>query len=158
MPGVAVVLDYLAESPERGGLLGGDNIMMAKLESQSDLALLIGRLFYSSLFLLYGYFKVTAYSGTATYMAAKGLPAPSLFALLAVVFELGGGILMLVGYQTRWVALALAVYTLVAGLIAHTHFADANQLTHFMKNMAIVGGSLAFFASGAGAYSLDGRK
>ncbi len=132
--------------------------MMAKLESQSDLALLIGRLFYSSLFLLYGYFKVIAFSGTATYMAAKGLPAPSLFAVLAIVFELGGGILMLVGYQTRLVALALAIYTLVAALIAHTNFADANQLTHFMKNMAIVGGSLAFFVSGAGAYSLDRRK
>jgi putative oxidoreductase len=132
--------------------------MMAKLESQSDLALLIGRLFYSSLFVLFGYFKVTAYSGTVTYMAAKGLPAPSLFAVLAIVFELGGGFLMLVGYQTRLVALALAVYTLAAALIAHTNFADTNQLIHFMKNMAIVGGSLAFFVSGAGAYSLDRRK
>jgi putative oxidoreductase len=132
--------------------------MMAKLESQSDLALLVGRLFYSSLFVLFGYFKLMAYSGTVTYMAAKGLPAPSLFAVLAVVFELGGGILMLVGYQTRLVALALALYTLVAALIAHTNFADTNQLIHFMKNMAIVGGSLAFFASGAGAYSLDRGK
>jgi putative oxidoreductase len=132
--------------------------MMAKLESQSDLALLIGRLFYSSLFVLFGYFKLMAYSGTVTYMAAKGLPAPSLFAVLAVVFELGGGILMLVGYQTRLVALALALYTLVAALIAHTNFADTNQLIHFMKNMAIVGGSLAFFATGAGAYSLDRGK
>jgi putative oxidoreductase len=158
LPGVAAVVDYEAESPERGGRDGGGNIMMEKLEGQSDLALLIGRLFYSSLFLLYGYFKVIAYSGTATYMAAKGLPAPSLFALLAIVFELGGGLLMLVGYQTRPVALALAVYTLVAAFIAHTNFADANQLTHFMKNMAIVGGSLAFFVSGAGAYSLDRRK
>jgi putative oxidoreductase len=132
--------------------------MMAKLESQSDLALLVGRLFYSSLFVLFGYFKLMAYSGTVTYMAAKGLPAPSLFAVLAVVFELGGGILMLVGYQTRLVALALALYTLVAALIAHTNFADTNQLIHFMKNMAIVGGSLAFFATGAGAYSLDRGK
>jgi putative oxidoreductase len=146
------------EPPERGGRQWGGNIMMAKLESQSDLALLIGRLFYSSLFVLFGYFKVTAYSGTVTYMAAKGLPAPSLFAVLAIVFELGGGILMLVGYQTRLVALALAVYTLVAALIAHTNFADTNQLIHFMKNMAIVGGSLAFFVSGAGAYSLDRGK
>jgi putative oxidoreductase len=65
---------------------------------------------------------------------------------------------MLVGYQTRCVALALAIYTLIAALIAHSHWADANQLTHFFKNMAIIGGSLAFVASGAGAYSLDGRR
>src|SRR5580693_4811680 len=128
---------------------------MQKLEGYDDLALLIGRVFYSSLFWLYGYFKLTGYAGTVGYMTKQGLPVPSLFAVLAIVFELGGGILMLVGYQTRLVALALAIYTLVAALIAHTNFADANQLTHFMKNMAIVGGSLAFFVSGAGAYSLD---
>jgi putative oxidoreductase len=131
---------------------------MQKFEGQSDIALLVGRLFYSSLFWLYGYFKLTGYAGTVGYMEKQGLPAPALFAVLAIIFELGGGVLMLIGYQTRLVALALAVYVLIAGLIAHTHFADPSQLTHFMKNMAIVGGSLAFFVSGAGAYSLDGRK
>jgi putative oxidoreductase len=132
--------------------------MLTKLESYNDLTLLVARLFYSSLFILYGYFKLTAFAGTATYMAGRGLVPGELFAVLAVVFELGGGLLMLVGYQTRCVALALAIYTLIAGLIAHTHWADANQLTHFFKNMAIIGGSLAFVASGAGAYSLDRRK
>jgi putative oxidoreductase len=132
--------------------------MLPKLESYNDVTLLVARLFYSSLFILYGYFKLTAYAGTATYMAGKGLVPGDLFAVLAIVFELGGGLLMLVGYQTRCVALALAIYTLIAGLIAHTHWADANQLTHFFKNMAIIGGSLAFVASGAGAYSLDRRR
>jgi putative oxidoreductase len=132
--------------------------VLKKLESQNDVMLLIARVFYSSLFILYGYFKLTGYGGTVTYMAGKGLVPGDLFAVLAVVFELGGGLLMLVGYQTRWVALALAVYVLIASLIAHTHWADANQLSHFFKNMAIIGGSLAFFVSGAGAYSLDGRK
>jgi putative oxidoreductase len=132
--------------------------MLPKLESYNDVTLLVARLFYSSLFILYGYFKLTSYAGTATYMAGKGLVPGDLFAILAIVFELGGGLLMLVGYQTRCVALALAIYTLIAGLIAHTHWADANQLTHFFKNMAIIGGSLAFVASGAGAYSLDRRR
>jgi putative oxidoreductase len=132
--------------------------MLPKLESYNDVTLLVARLFYSSLFILYGYFKLTAYAGTATYMAGKGLVPGDLFAVLAIVFELGGGLLMLVGYQTRCVALALAIYTLIAALIAHTHWADANQLTHFFKNMAIIGGSLAFVASGAGAYSLDRRR
>jgi putative oxidoreductase len=131
---------------------------MQKLEGYDALALLIGRLFYSSLFCLYGYFKLTGYAGTVGYMTKQGLPVPALFAVLSIIFEFGGGILMLVGYQTRLVALALAVYVAVAALIAHTHWADANQMTHFFKNMGIVGGSLAFFVAGAGAYSLDRRK
>ena len=128
------------------------------IEKHADHAALVGRLFYSSLFVLYGYFKLTGYAGTTAYMAKQGLPAPALCAALAVVFELGGGLLMLVGYQTRLVALGLAIYVLVAALIAHAHFGDGNQMSHFFKNMAIVGGSLAFVAFGAGAYSLDGRR
>ncbi len=130
---------------------------MINLEKHADLAALIGRLFYSSLFILYGYFKLVGFSGTVSYMAGQGLPLATLFAILAVVIELGGGLLILVGFQTRLVALGLAIYTLVAALIAHTHFGDPAQLVHFMKNMAIVGGSLAFVACGAGAYSLDRR-
>jgi putative oxidoreductase len=132
--------------------------MLSKLGNHNDATLLVARVFYSSLFILFGYFKLTAYAGTATYMAGRGLVPGSLFAIMAIVFELGGGLLMLVGYQTRCVALALAIYTLIAGLIAHTHWADTNQLIHFFKNMSIVGGSLAFVASGAGAYSLDRRR
>ncbi len=132
--------------------------MLPKLESYNDVTLLVARLFYSSLFVLFGYFKLTGYAATVSSMAGRGLVPADLFAVIAIVFELGGGLLMLVGYQTRCVALALAIYTLIAALIAHTHWADANQLTHFFKNMAIVGGSLAFVASGAGAYSVDRRR
>ncbi|HEX5507453.1 MAG TPA: DoxX family protein [Pseudolabrys sp.] len=127
-----------------------------QLENQNDTVALISRLFMSSLFILYGYFKLTGYAGTMAYMAKLGLP--SFFAALAVIIELGGGILILLGYQTRLVSYGLAVYVIVASLIAHRHFADPNQLSHFMKNMAIVGGFLAIAASGAGALSLDGRK
>jgi putative oxidoreductase len=98
------------------------------------------------------------FAGTVGYMNSLGLPAPQLFAVLAIIIEVGGGLLMLFGYQTRFVALGRGIYVLVAGLIAHMHFGDGDQLTHFMKNMSIVGGSLAFVACGAGAYSLDGRK
>ena len=111
---------------------------MINLEKHSDHVVLVGRLFYSSLFILYGYFKLTGFAGTAAYMGKQGLPAPSLFAVFAVVIELAGGLLMLAGYKTRLVALGLAIYVLAAGLIAHTHFVDGNQLSHFMKNMAIV--------------------
>lgn len=56
------------------------------------------------------------------------------------------------------VALGCAIYVLIAALIAHRNFGDGNQLSHFMKNMAIVGGFLAIMALGPGAYSVDGRK
>ncbi len=83
---------------------------------------------------------------------------PSVFAVIAIVLELGGGLLILLGYHTRCVALICAIYVLIAALIAHRNFADGNQMSHFFKNMAIVGGFLALMVSGAGRYSLDGRK
>ena len=128
-----------------------------KLDTYSNEAALAGRVLFSALFVIYGYFKITAFAGTTAYMGRQGLPAPALFAVLSVIFELGGGLLMLVGYQTRLVGLALAVYVLVAICIAHTNWADANQLAMFWKGVSIMGGGLAFLALGGGRYSVDGR-
>lgn len=129
-----------------------------QLERQNDNLTLVARLFMASLFVVYGYLKLTGYAGTTAYMARQGLPAPALFAALAVVIELGGGLLILLGYQTRLAALGCAIYVLIAALIAHRNFGDGNQMSHFFKNMAIVGGFIALVASGGGRYSLDGRK
>jgi putative oxidoreductase len=131
---------------------------MINLDKHSDQAALIGRLFYSSMFLLFGYGKLTAFAGTVGYMGSLGLPAPSLATVLAIIVEIGGGLLMLVGYQTRPVALALGLYVLATAFIGHFQLSDMNNFQHFWKNMAIVGGSLAFVAFGAGAYSLDAKK
>src|SRR5262252_2616339 len=109
------------------------------------------------MFLLFGYGKLTGYAGTVAYMGSLGLPVPSLFSLLAIIIEIGGGLLILVGYQTRLVSLGLAIYVLVAAFIGHSQLGDPNQFQHFMKNMAIVGGLLAFVAFGGGAYSLNVR-
>lgn len=130
---------------------------MMKLEKHSDLVALLARLFLASLFVLYGYKKLMGFAGTEGYMAKFDIlsSAPAVFAAIAVIVELGGGLLILVGYQTRCVALACAIYVLIASLIAHTNFADGNQLSHFMKNMAIIGGFLALMASGPGSCSLD---
>ena len=130
---------------------------MTNIEKYSDQAALVGRILYSLMFLLFGYGKIIGYSGSAGYMSSLGLPAPSLVVLLAIIIEVGGGLLMLVGYQTRLVALGLAIYVLVSALIAHSQLGDLNNFNHFMKNVAIAGGSLAFFAFGAGAYSLDAK-
>jgi putative oxidoreductase len=130
---------------------------MTNLGKFSDQTVFIGRLFFSSMFLLFAYGKLTGYAGTVSYMTSLGVPAPSFFTLLAIIIELGGGLLMLVGYQTRVVALGLAIcadFSLYRALPT----CDFNQYQHFMKNMAIVGGALAFVAFGGGAYSLDASK
>jgi putative oxidoreductase len=131
---------------------------MTNLEKYSDQTVFIGRLFFSSMFLLFAYGKLTGYAGTVSYISSLGVPAPSLFTLLAIIIELGGGLLMLVGYHTRLVALGLAIYVLISAFIGHFQLGDFNQYQHFMKNMAIVGGALAFVAFGGGAYSLDASK
>jgi putative oxidoreductase len=129
-----------------------------KLDTYSNELAAAGRALFSLLFIIYGYFKITAFAGTTAYMGRQGLPAPALFAALAVIFELGGGLLILIGYQTRLVALALAVYVLVAICIAHTNWADGNQLAQFWKGVSIIGGALALAAFGGGRYSVDGRR
>src|SRR5262249_61161388 len=116
---------------------------MTDLEKHSDHAAFVGRILYALMFLIFGYGKVTAYGGTVGYMASLGLPAPSLFTFLAILIEICGGLLILVGYQTRPVALALGIYTLVTAFIGHFHLGDPNQFLHFMKNIALTGGLLA---------------
>ena len=131
---------------------------MIDLQKHGDAAALLGRLFFSSMFLLFGYGKVTGYAGTVGYMGSLGLPAPALFTVLAIIIEIGAGLLVLAGFKTRLVSLGLAIYVLVSAFIGHSQFVDLNQFQHFMKNMAIVGGALAFVAFGSGAYSLDARS
>jgi putative oxidoreductase len=131
---------------------------MLKLDTHSNETALIGRVLYAAMFVLYGYFKITAFAGTTAYMARQGLPAPALFAALAVLFELVFGLLLLVGYQTRLMGLALGIYCIVAALIAHTHWGDANQMAHFWKDMSIAGGGFALAAIGGGLYSIDAKR
>jgi len=89
---------------------------------------------------------------------ALGLPFPDLAYLGALAVELGLASLLLIGYRTRPVALAMAAFTLVTALVFHHNFADQNQLIHFLKNVAIAGGLLQVAAFGAGALSVDGRR
>lgn len=130
---------------------------MPDLEKHSAYAAFVGRVLFASLFLIFGYRMLTAYPGALRYMGSLGVPAPSLFVLIAIIVEIGGGLLLVVGYQTRAVALLLGVYTLVAAFVGHSQFSDPNQFQHFMKNIALVGGSLAFVACGGGACSFDAR-
>ena len=118
----------------------------------------VGRFLLAAIFLISGFGKLMNPAGTIGYISAVGLPLPDVAYALAVVVELGGGLLLVAGYQTRIVALALAAFTIVAAVAFHSHFADQNQLIHFLKNIAIVGGLLQVVAFGAGRLSVDARR
>jgi putative oxidoreductase len=129
-----------------------------KLSAFSDIALLVGRILIAVLLLMAAYGKLKGLGGTTGYFTRLGVPAPSIAAPLVALFELATGVLVLVGFKTRLVALAIAVFVVVAALLAHMNFADTNQLNHFTKNLAIAGGCLALFVSGAGAFSVDAKR
>ena len=123
---------------------------------------LIGRLLLALLFLPAGIGKVTGFAGTVGYIASAGLPLPALGAIIALVVEIAGGLALIAGFGTRFAALVLAVFTLVASFFFHAYWAvpAAQQFVTqllFMKNMAVVGGLLTLAAWGAGAWSLDAR-
>lgn len=127
------------------------------LENAAPYAATVGRLLLAAIFLISGFGKLTAAAGTIGYIAQAGLPAPTLAYAVALLVELGGGILLLIGYQTRLVAAALAVFTLATAFAFHADFADQNQMIHFLKNLAIAGGLLQVVAFGAGSFSVDGK-
>ena len=129
-----------------------------KASAFNDIALLLARILIAVLFLIASYNKFKGLGGSTAYFTKLGVPQPSVMAPVVAAFELAMGILLLVGYKTRLVALALAVFVVIAALLAHTNFADGNQLNHFLKNLAIAGGCLVLFVTGAGAYSMDAKR
>lgn len=118
----------------------------------------IGRVLLAAIFLLSGVGKLAAPGATIGYIAAMGLPFPELGYGLALVVEIGGGLLLAAGFQTRLTALALALFSIVTGLVFHHAIGDQNQMIHLLKNFAMAGGLLQVVAFGAGAYSLDNRS
>lgn len=126
--------------------------------SNASVAILVGRVLLSILFILSGFAKLTAISGTAGWFASIGLPFPTLTTVVVGLVELLGGIAILVGFKTRIAAILLAVFTLAATVIAHLDFADQMQLLMLQKNLGLVGGFLLLAAVGAGSISIDGRR
>lgn len=125
-----------------------------------DTAALLGRILLAILFIPAGFSKIGGFSGTAGYIASKGLPLPDVGAAIAIAVELVAGIALLIGWKTRWAALALAVFTLVATFFFHNFWAmpadqQMMQKLMFDKNIAVVGGLLLAFAFGPGRYAVD---
>ncbi len=113
----------------------------------------VGRAFLGALFLISGLFKIVGFAGVAGWMASAGLPFASALLVATIAIEVGGGLLLVTGWQSRWAALALALFLIPVTAVFHAFWnADAtqfnDQLTAFLKNLAIMGGLLLVFQRG----------
>lgn len=127
---------------------------------QYDWAALVGRILLAAIFVTSGFDKIGGFEGAVGYIASKGLPMPQVLAVLSIAVELGGGILLVIGWKARWAALAIAVFTLLAAFLFHNYwtYPAAERMTqylNFWKNLSMAGGMLMVFALGPGRYSVD---
>jgi putative oxidoreductase len=116
-------------------------------------AALLGRVLLSAIFLHEAWAKLTGYATTIAYMETFGVPGAAL--PLAIGFELGCGLMILFGFQTRIAALMLAGFCVATAFLFHTRLGVRNELLHFEKDLAIAGGFLVLAALGSGAWSID---
>ena len=128
------------------------------MERLISIGLLVSRILLSSIFLYSGAKKVFAFQKTMAFMSDSGMHMAGLFLVLAILFEVGGGLSVLLGYYPRLGALALLLFLIPTTLVFHRDFAAAGQSTQFMKNLAIMGGLFAILAAGAGEFSLVKTK
>lgn len=119
---------------------------------------LLGRLMLAAIFIWSGFGKLMQPAGTIGYMAKIGLSMPQAAYWLAVVVELGGGILIALGLFTRPVAAVLAIWCLATAAIVHLHPGDIEQMINAYKNLAMAGGFLYVAAYGAGLWSVDAAR
>lgn len=122
----------------------------------------LARFLVALIFIMSGAGKLFAFTPTAAMMEGVGFPAPSFFLVCAILIEIIGGVLLVIGYKARWASLALIVFLIPATLIFHAaNLADPaqaqQQIVEVLKNLAILGALVKFAADGAGAYSLDNR-
>ena len=123
---------------------------------------LFGRVLLAAMFLLAGAGKPVGFDGLVGYIASAGLPVPQLLALGAMAVDMIGGIMLLLGWKTRWAAAALLIFTGVTLLFHGFWSAPPDQIQaqmiDFMKNITIMGGFLYVIAFGAGELSLDAKR
>ncbi len=166
LPRHGIVLpDRIKRPPINGCLMAYSDQTSANevrdMAGVNDALLTAGRIALAVIFVMSGLTKFMDLGATAGAVASKGLPMPMVMATLAAVAELGGGLLIVIGWQTRFAALALVLFTLVATYVFHGFWnmegaARESNMIHALKNLSIVGGLLMLAAVGAGRYSIDG--
>jgi len=126
-------------------------------------AALVGRILLALIFIISGFGKITGYAGTAGYMASRGLPMVAVLLPLTILVELGGGLLIALGWKARWAAAVIFLFIIPVTLVFHNPVGlDAaqaqQQMINLLKNVSIMGGMLGLFAFGPGGFSLDAKK
>lgn len=129
----------------------------------ADTAALVGRILVALIFIISGVGKITGYAGTAGYMASKGLPLVDVLLPLTILIELGGGLLIALGWKVRWAAAAIFLFMIPVTLVFHNPAGLApaeaqQQMIELLKNLSIMGGMLCLFAFGPGRFGIDARK
>jgi putative oxidoreductase len=124
----------------------------------ADTIAVIGRCLMAVLFLLSGFGKVVGPAATIAWIESTGLPMPTVAYVVFIIIELGGGLLLILGWQIRPLGAVLSVYAIATAFIFHRNLADQNQLFHFLKNIAVMGGLFQLMAFGAGDFSLDAHR
>jgi len=124
--------------------------------------LLVGRILLGAIFLIAGSRKAMTYAATVGYFTKLGFPMPEVMAVLAIIIEIGGSLMLIAGWKSRYAAWALMLFVAIATFMAHRfwEFPDAqyaNQMNHFLKNFAIIGGLLFVASFGPGPLSVDKR-
>jgi putative oxidoreductase len=136
--------------------LNGHVARLVETPAVNALLILAARMLASAIFIGAGISKLGAgYAGTQGYMASVGVSGELL--PLVIALEIGGGLALLLGFQTRLTAFLLAGFSIVSAMLFHAG-ADQMQQIMFMKNLAMAGGLLAFTVFGAGRLSLDGES
>src|SRR5437899_1216995 len=130
------------------------------MNAAKDWTALVGRVLLAALFVISGYGKIGGFAATAGAMAGKGLPFAEVLLVLTIIVELGGGLALIVGWKTRWVAAAVIAFTVVATLVFHNFWAVPPeqmmmQKIQFLKNLPIIGGLALLIAFGPGRYAVD---
>ena len=119
---------------------------------------LVARTFIALIFIQTGIGKIAGFADIQQQIASVGIPLATLVALFTIVFEIAGGISLILGYKARIGGILLLVFLIPATLVFHNPVADPTQMIQFMKNLAIMGGLLMVVAYGAGPVSLDRRE
>lgn len=132
-----------------------DDVVTTGSTAKQDTVALIGRLLLAALFILAGFGKLGAAEGMTGYISSVGLPFPELIYYATVALEIGGGLLLAVGFKARYAAAALGVFSIAAAVLFHNNFADQAEMTSFLKNFAIAGGMFYVANFGPGRFSLD---
>tara|TARA_Y100000996_G_C22207855_1_gene514135 strand:+ start:177 stop:554 length:378 start_codon:yes stop_codon:yes gene_type:complete len=116
---------------------------------------LLGRILISTLFILNGVYKINNYDDTIFWIESFSMPG--ILIIPAIILEILGPILIIIGYQARIAAVFLSLFCIVTAFIFHNDFADQFQFTSFLKNIALAGGFLFIFVNGTRSLSLDRR-